>query len=180
MTERVGWAELPVELRRLIEYETGTVTGSEAVSEGLNCSLALILDADSGPLFLKGARSSASEEVSGLRREAQISPTVSALGAAPAVRHRFEGEGWHCLAFDYVAGTHADLTPGSADVAAVASVLRAEHAENADAVAGARLCGYRRLYGRRLFPVRVPRCSPRCAWLGRCEDRTARCGRETV
>lgn len=124
MTERVGWAELPVELRRLVERETGTVTGSEEVPEGLNCSLALVLDTGSGPLFLKGARSSAAEEVSRLRREAQIGPTVSALGAAPAVRHRFEGEGWHCLAFDYVAGTHTDLTPGSADVAAVASVLR--------------------------------------------------------
>lgn len=126
MTRHVRWAELPASLRTLIEAGTGAVTRTEEVAEGLNCSLALVLHTDGGPLFLKGVRDDAGSlvERAQLACEQQVNPLVSGLGLCPEIRHACSGAGWHCLAFAYIPGAHPDLAPGSPDVAAVAAALR--------------------------------------------------------
>lgn len=124
MTRHVQWAELPPSLRALIEAETGTVTRTEEVAEGLNCFLALVIHTGGGPLFLKGVRTSSHAEHAQLTREQQVNPLVSGLGLCPEIRHAWSGAGWHCLAFVYVPGVHPALSPGSPDVDAVAAALR--------------------------------------------------------
>ncbi|MFE6780522.1 phosphotransferase [Streptomyces sp. NPDC057702] len=125
MTERVRWADLPAALRRVIEERTGRVVRTEEVPEGLNCSLALALDTRCGEsLFLKGVRMTSHADRAGLLREQQVNSLVSELGVGPGILHSFEYGGWHCLAFAYVRGAHADLGPGSRDLAAVASTLQ--------------------------------------------------------
>ncbi|MEK8172928.1 phosphotransferase [Streptomyces sp. M19] len=60
-------------------------------------------------------------EVAGLRTEETINGSIEGIG--PTVRYRFEAGGWLGLAFAYVSGRHADLSPGTKDLDAVASVL---------------------------------------------------------
>lgn len=122
MSERVQWEELPSELRDAVEARTGTVITSETVAEGLNCSVALVIHTrNNGALFLKGVRTSDAAGMVGLRCEEQINETV--VGISPVIRHRFELGGWLCLAFIYVDGRHADLSPGTKDLTAVALTM---------------------------------------------------------
>lgn len=125
MAERVRWADLPAVLRRAVEARTGRVVRAAEVAEGLNCSLALTLDTQHGDsVFLKGVRASARAEAAGLRCEQQVNAVVAALDVGPKIQHSFVSAGWHCLAFAYVRGGHADLGPGSRHLAAVAETLR--------------------------------------------------------
>ncbi|WP_372406161.1 phosphotransferase [Streptomyces luteireticuli] len=98
-------------------------TSAPLQKERLNCSAALALTTGrSGRLFFKGAREADGEAVTALGREARINATVQ--GVSPIVRHRFRIGGWSCLAFAHIAGRHADLGPGTDDLASVGSVLR--------------------------------------------------------
>ncbi|MFF2066142.1 phosphotransferase [Streptomyces sp. NPDC058200] len=126
MIERVQWEELPVRLRTAVEERTGTVIAAEPVTQGLNCSVALTLDTRrSGALFFKGVRDTDTEGVAALRWEERVNSAVG--GISPAVRHDFRVAGWSCLAFDYVRGSNADLSPGSPDLDAVTSTMRRMH-----------------------------------------------------
>ncbi|MBD0707194.1 MULTISPECIES: phosphotransferase [unclassified Streptomyces] len=122
MSERMGWAALPSALRDAVVKRTGGVLGSEVVSSGLNCSVALVLRTVShGSLFLKGVPASDEDGVGGLRNEERVNGFVA--GISPVIRHRFEVAGWHCLAFAHVDGRHADLRPGTRDLPEIERVL---------------------------------------------------------
>nr|WP_241265679.1 phosphotransferase [Streptomyces boncukensis] len=109
-------------MRDAVEARTGPVSAARNVPEGLNCSLALTAHSrDSGPLFLKGVRTTDAAAVASLRCEQRINPAVRGVG--PAIRHSFEAGGWFCLAFAHVEGRHADLSPDTGDQTAVALVL---------------------------------------------------------
>ncbi|RLU85027.1 aminoglycoside phosphotransferase [Streptomyces griseocarneus] len=123
MIERVDWEALPAGLRGAVEEQAGRVTASEVVAEGLNCAAALVLTTDQGErLFLKGVRDSDAKAVAALDCEARINGVVREV--CPTVHHRFRTGGWFCLAFAFIDGRHADLGPGTGDLAAVAVALR--------------------------------------------------------
>ncbi|MFF4406916.1 phosphotransferase [Streptomyces sp. NPDC001404] len=123
MIERVDWEELPAKLRSTVEEHAGRVISSEIVAEGLNCAAALVLTTErSGRLFFKGVREADVEAVAALNCEARINGVVKDV--CPTVRHRFQVGGWSCLAFTFIDGRHADLGPGTSDLAAVASALQ--------------------------------------------------------
>ncbi|WP_372411071.1 phosphotransferase [Streptomyces luteireticuli] len=122
MIERVGWEELPAELRNAVEERAGRVTGSEIVAEGLNCATALVLTTErSGRLFFKGAREADVAAIAALNCETRINGAVQDV--CPTVHHRFRTGGWSCLAFTFIDGRHADLGPGTSDLPAVTSAL---------------------------------------------------------
>jgi hypothetical protein len=118
---RVEWVELPVAVRRAVAAEAGGVLAVAPVSAGFTCSFAARVDTPAGSLFVKGAPDAAGR--AGQRWEVAVAPLVAA--AAPALRWRVDVEGWELLAFDWVAGQHADLSPGSPDLALVADALAA-------------------------------------------------------
>ncbi|AQW52490.1 MULTISPECIES: phosphotransferase [Streptomyces] len=123
MIERVTWDDLPVELRSAVETRTGEVSATAEVQDGLNCSVALILDtAYDGRLFFKGVRETDEPGTAALRCEERINRAVG--GISPTVRYRFDAGGWSALAFVYVDGRHADLGPGSNDLDAVAFIMK--------------------------------------------------------
>ncbi|MCM2389259.1 phosphotransferase [Streptomyces albipurpureus] len=125
MSERVGWDALPGGLRQAVEARTGEVIESEVVTEGLNCSTALVLHTQrNGRFFLKGVRESQLDEVAALRMEELINPTVR--GIAATIRHSARAAGWYCLVFAHLDGRHADLSTGE-DLAAIGWTLRLMH-----------------------------------------------------
>ncbi|MEW1611967.1 MULTISPECIES: phosphotransferase [unclassified Streptomyces] len=122
MFERLRWEELPAELRNAIESDTGEVTESQVIAEGLNCSVALMIRTQKhGPLFLKGVREGTAG-VYALRQEEQVNTVLDGISAQ--LRYRFRLAGWFCLTFGYVDnGRHADMTPGSTDLDGIEFVL---------------------------------------------------------
>ncbi|PWI42566.1 phosphotransferase [Streptomyces sp. ICBB 8177] len=122
MVTRVTWDELPPGLRECVERRTGKVTRAEVVGTGLNCSVALTLVTKrNGTLFLKGVHESDATGLEGLNNEEIVNQTVAGIG--PMIRHTFDVDGWHCLAFVYIRGNHADLGPGSPDLDSVRSTI---------------------------------------------------------
>lgn len=121
---RVGWAGLPGAVRAAVAAVAGPVIGVVPVEAGLTCSFAACLDTAQVRFFVKGASDAGGRE--GQRWEAAVAPLVAGVG--PALRWRVEAAGWEVLGFEWVDGGHADLSPGSADLALVADVLAAAQA----------------------------------------------------
>ncbi|MGW6459811.1 aminoglycoside phosphotransferase [Streptomyces sp. NPDC055078] len=123
MAAGMEWDELPAGLRQAVAERTGEVLSAERVAGGLNSPIALtITTKGNGPLFLKGVRDNDADAVMGLRWEELVNPAVRGIG--PTIRHSFRAGGWLCLAFIHIDGRHADLSPGSADLAAVTFTLQ--------------------------------------------------------
>ncbi len=115
------WDDLSQAVRDLVQERAGRVRAARTVSAGLNSQLAVVLDTENDPLFVKGVRTDHPGVVR-QHREAMINPHV--LSLAPPLRWQAEGAGWNLLAFAYVPGArHADYSPGSADLAAVVQVI---------------------------------------------------------
>ncbi|MFJ1704410.1 phosphotransferase [Kitasatospora sp. NPDC088346] len=122
MEPHVGWDELPYDVKALIEKRIGTVLSAKTVPEGLTCRTALILSTPSETLFLKGALIADRSSLEAQRMEADINEAVGRV--SPALRWEAIVDEWHLIAFDFVDGRHADLTPQSRDAAIVADALR--------------------------------------------------------
>ncbi|MFI0940268.1 phosphotransferase [Streptomyces sp. NPDC021020] len=122
MDNRVGWDELPDELRGAVEARAGKVYSAQQVGAGLNSPAAFVVaTARSGPLFFKGVRTEDPEGMRAMRTEERINNAVA--GVSPSVRYSFTAAGWYCLAFAYLDGRHVDLTPGTQDLGALAFVI---------------------------------------------------------
>ncbi|MFE6720136.1 phosphotransferase [Streptomyces albidoflavus] len=122
MEDRVAWHELPAALRDEVRRRAGEVTRAEPVTAGLNSPATYVLSTTkSGRLFFKGVRRDDACGVRALRAEEAVAEVVA--GVSPGIRHRFEVAGWYCLAFAHVAGSHADLSPGTRDLEALTATL---------------------------------------------------------
>jgi hypothetical protein len=119
---RVSWAELPTGLRARIETAIGPVIRTEQVTTGHNCQVALTVHTADASFFLKGVPGSQARAVRGQSAEAAINPLVAPV-TAPLV-FRIRDVGWDVLGFTHLTGyRHADLQPGSHDLAAIAAAL---------------------------------------------------------
>ncbi|MEU2515032.1 phosphotransferase family protein [Streptomyces syringium] len=122
MTPRTHWNELPHSLRAAVEARTGPVIAVGTVPHGLNCATATTLTTAGGSTFVKGASAHDAEACAAQRWEMTVNPYV--LDVGPRLRWRIAADGWELLGFEHIAGRHADLSPGSADLPLVAEVLR--------------------------------------------------------
>jgi len=118
--EHTDWDDLDAPVREAIQRRTGTVHGARTATAGLNSQLALILDAASGPVFVKGLPVGHPGVVR-QHREAMINSHITPV--APRLLWQAEDAGWNLLAFDYIPGArHADYRPGSPDLPKVVIV----------------------------------------------------------
>lgn len=121
MTNRRDWDGLPDGVRRAVERRTGAVRSAESVPGGRNSELAVALSTDSGRVFCKGITTASSLAVMH-RNEVAVSPFLPD-GLAPRLLWSVEADGWLLLGFEHVSGRHADLSPGSPDLPAVAEAV---------------------------------------------------------
>lgn len=122
MTRRRCWEDLPAHVRDAVQARTGTVRQVTRVAAGSVSELAVTLFTDTGRLFIKGTKLDAPLAWT-YHREATINPWVSPL--APRLRWAIEQGEWLLLAFDYAPGRHANASPGSPDLDALAATLTA-------------------------------------------------------
>jgi hypothetical protein len=117
---RTPWAELPATVRRAIESSTGAIRAVEPISAGLNCGIAALLHTPTGRVFIKGLPSD-HPRIATQRQEAEINSHVAPI--APCLLWQVDLDGWNILAFEYLDGRHANLAPGSPDLAKLADTL---------------------------------------------------------
>ncbi|MEV4414025.1 hypothetical protein [Catellatospora sp. NPDC049609] len=124
MNTRVGWADLPEQLRRLIETETGPFASEQHMNSGSNCLVGMVMQTAHGDrYFLKGVPDDHNRAVWTQANEALVNPSVREL-SAPLMFH-ISAAGWDVLGFRYLDGhRHADLSPNSPDLPLIADMLR--------------------------------------------------------
>ncbi len=114
---RREWEELPPSLHGALEVKTGRVIRAVSASAGRHSELSATLHTDSGVVFCKGI--TVDHPYAQMHRnEARVNPYLPPL--APRLLWQIETDGWLLLGFERVTGQHADLSPGSPDLALIA------------------------------------------------------------
>lgn len=121
MATRRDWHDLPEGVRQAVEQHTGPVSEATSPDGGRNSALAVTLTTPSGPVFCKGI-TTGSPLAAMHRNELAISPYLPA-DLAPRLLWHVEQDDWLILGFEHAAGHHADLSPDSDDLPAVADAL---------------------------------------------------------
>ncbi|XVQ07273.1 hypothetical protein ACQP1W_32265 [Spirillospora sp. CA-255316] len=119
---RVRWEDLPAPVRHAVTERAGPVLSADPAPRGAGSDLVATLRTGDGPIFLKGSRLNGPR--ADVRRiEARVQPFLP--GCAPRMLWHTETAGWLLMAFEYVDGRRADLSPGSADLGEVTRLLAA-------------------------------------------------------
>ena len=116
-----SWAELPTDVREAIEIRCGGVDAVVDAPVGTAYDFAGILVTPTGPIFCKVVRSRAPQAWM-LRNELRVNPWLPS-GSAPQALWHLTADAWLAVAFEHVEGRHADLSPGSPDLEAIATAL---------------------------------------------------------
>ncbi|MFD6140563.1 aminoglycoside phosphotransferase family protein [Promicromonospora sp. NPDC060271] len=120
---RRSWEELPAALRQAVETKCGPVLRAEAPSAGRNSTFVAFLHTADGTVFVKGVPDY-DRLVTVHEHEIQINSRLrDAVHDAPRLLWTVRTEGWLLAGYETVPGEHADFTPGSPDVPAVAAAL---------------------------------------------------------
>ncbi|MEW2507898.1 phosphotransferase [Amycolatopsis sp. NPDC047767] len=139
-------------MRAAIEREAGPVAHAVIPTAGRNSDFSATLHTERGVLFCKGISDAEGSRGRMHRHEADINEWLPSA-IAPRLRWRTEADEWLLLGFDHVSGHHADLSPGSTDLDAVAETVTTLTTELAGSAAPAprlaeqwaRLAPWRRL-----------------------------------
>lgn len=116
---RIGWDQVPAEVRDAVREHTGPVLSARTVGAGLNSEIATFLDTAAGTVFVKGRPTGRPALTQ--RREAIINPYVRRV--APRLLWRLETGSWDVLVFEHIDGRHADYTPGSDHLGLVVDII---------------------------------------------------------
>ncbi|MEW2576788.1 phosphotransferase [Streptomyces syringium] len=120
---RATWEALPEETRAAVVGRSGQVRAAEDVPHGVTCRFAAVLSTARGRLFAKGVPADDARGAAARAWEVALNPLVA--GPSPRLLWPVAAGGWDVLGFEWVDGRHADLAPGSADLAPVAEALMA-------------------------------------------------------
>lgn len=118
---RMGWNELPRTLRVALHDRLGQVCAATDLDVGQNNDLSVRLDRPGlPPVFCKGVHGGGRR---GMFLNNEIATNSLVEGIAPAILCHVESGDWQVVAFEFVPGHPADLSPGSTDLTAVARVV---------------------------------------------------------
>ncbi|MGW5736402.1 MULTISPECIES: aminoglycoside phosphotransferase [Streptomyces] len=118
-TERLN--EIPPAALKMIERNSGSIVETNAITGGLNSSIAARVCTEEGTLFVKGLPAN-HPRVWTQSREAAIAPYVH--GLAPELLWQANGSDWHLLGFAYVEGRQASWKPGTDDLEPTLDVMQ--------------------------------------------------------
>ncbi|MFK0063314.1 aminoglycoside phosphotransferase [Streptomyces werraensis] len=102
---RIDFTDLPAAARQAVTLHTGPVRSVRPAEAGRNSAVAAVLATASGPVFVK-ALPADHPQAAGQRREVAVAPHLPAL--APRLLWHEEVAGWLLVAWEAVAGRHAD------------------------------------------------------------------------
>lgn len=119
-TARMAFDLLPADLVADIEARTGPISEVESATEGYNSQIAARIRCTTGTYFVKGLQEGHRRAWT-QTREAAVNPHLGQL--SPALISHIVDRGWDLLIFEALDGHHADYSPGSADLPAVAALL---------------------------------------------------------
>jgi hypothetical protein len=115
------WAELPDEVRQEVERRCGRVLVENPATAGRHSEFSATLDtAGAGRVFVKGITID-HPQAGGHRHEVYVNPWLPDV--APRLSWTVEAGGWLMLGFEYLPGRHADLAPGSDDLAMITDAV---------------------------------------------------------
>lgn len=117
---RLRFHDLPEAARQAVETQAGRVRTARTAKGGTNSGVAAFLEAQAGPVFVKGIPSDHPQAVS-QAREIAISPYLPS--SCPRLLWHVEAGGWVLLGYEVIAGRHADYTD-SGDLVLVLDALR--------------------------------------------------------
>ncbi|MFI5936263.1 phosphotransferase family protein [Actinoplanes sp. NPDC051494] len=117
---RIAYWQLPPSVRYRIGEAVGPVIAADSISDGLNSSVAAILQTSAGSYFVK-ALPVEHRWVWTQEREAEIAPHVETVGSGLIAR--ITDDAWDVLIFDALDGHHADYSPDSKDLGHVARLI---------------------------------------------------------
>ncbi|MEU6349622.1 aminoglycoside phosphotransferase [Streptomyces sp. NPDC047072] len=112
--------DLPQEVRRTVEAQTGRVSGARRDRHPVGCELAAFLDTERGTVFMKAAPVDSPTALP-LVREATITPHLP--NACPRLLWRVDADGWLMTGFQAIDGYRANFT-NSGDLTYVIDALR--------------------------------------------------------
>ncbi|GAB1641801.1 hypothetical protein [Krasilnikovia sp. MM14-A1259] len=118
---RCRWLDLSLDIQDAVREHTGDLERVEPVAAGSFADMAVILHTAGRAVFCKATRAD-NPRAWVLRNEARVNGFLP-RAVVPRLRWEVETGDWHLLGFDFADGQHADLTPGSSDLARVATTL---------------------------------------------------------
>ena len=116
---RIDWTELPEAVTKEVADRAGGTHITPAIT-GDHAEIAATVTGTNGKVFVKAAHTDFG--VRSLRFELRVSEALSG-SHSPAVAWHFETAGWLVVGFEHCEGPHADLSPGSPDLALLGNAL---------------------------------------------------------
>jgi hypothetical protein len=116
------WDDLTDEAVAAVCAHTGPILRAASTPDGYTSQIAVSLETESGPVFVKGMRQD-HEDAWTQQREAAVNPHVVPLG--PRMLWQVTAGGWDLIGFEHVGGRAADISPASADLPMVVDMLTA-------------------------------------------------------
>ncbi|GAA2915106.1 hypothetical protein Acy02nite_91630 [Actinoplanes cyaneus] len=117
---RIDWTALPEAVTSEVADRVGEARAVPAVA-GDHAEIAATVTGSKGQVFVKAANTDFG--VRSLRYELRVGEAVS-VPHSPAIEWHFEADGWLMVAFEHCEGRHADLSPGSPDLALLDEFLQ--------------------------------------------------------
>ncbi|MFC4560400.1 protein kinase [Nocardiopsis mangrovi] len=109
------------DFRSLIQQHSGDVADIRRTERGFMSDITAVVESEKGTFFVKAMKNKPGGRLDSLSRERLVNPAVH--GISPHLLWYAEDEAWAVLGFEYIEGRHADITPGSPDLAAVTDVI---------------------------------------------------------
>ncbi|MBP2330273.1 hypothetical protein JOF56_010658 [Kibdelosporangium banguiense] len=122
MGRRHIWDDLTSEAMAAVTELTGPILRAASAPDGYTSQIAVRLDTESGPVFVKGMRQDR-DDVWTQQREAAVNPYVVPLG--PRMLWQVTAGGWDLIGFEHVDGRAVDHSPASPDLPLVVETLTA-------------------------------------------------------
>ncbi|BCJ33740.1 hypothetical protein Athai_12430 [Actinocatenispora thailandica] len=114
----VTWEQLPGTVRAAVQAHTGPISDVQAAPDGAGSDLTVTLHTGHGLVFCKGIQADHP-----LVRMHRTEARAAGAGVGPRLRWQLEADGWLLLGLEHIAGRHAALPPGSADLPLLADAL---------------------------------------------------------